>query len=131
MEAMQLKADASRANAQLSTGPKTEAGKAASALNALKRGWSSTRAVLPGEDPAEFLAFKEEYVEGWRPATMQERMLSEQLATLEWRRQRLELAETETLDEGMASAPEGCETLLAHAFTVKHKELSLLVRYQG
>ena len=44
------KAEANRANARRSTGPRSAAGKQRSALNALKHGLTSERAVLPAED---------------------------------------------------------------------------------
>ena len=44
-------------NAQRSTGPRTEEGKAASSLNSLKHGLTAKTVVLPGEDPAEYHSF--------------------------------------------------------------------------
>ena len=41
-------------NAKKSTGPRTEAGKRRSAMNAIKHGMTARIAMLPGEDPAEF-----------------------------------------------------------------------------
>ena len=41
---------ANRANSLLSTGPKTEAGKARSATNALKTGLTGRTVLLPGDD---------------------------------------------------------------------------------
>ncbi|MEO7145146.1 MAG: hypothetical protein ABI165_16740, partial [Bryobacteraceae bacterium] len=46
--------DANRANAQFSTGPKTEAGKDASKNNAFKHGLTSKQIVLRSEDPEAF-----------------------------------------------------------------------------
>src|SRR5690349_13340048 len=43
---------ANRANAQLSTGPATPAGKAASSQNSFKHGLYSKQIVIKGEDPA-------------------------------------------------------------------------------
>ena len=48
---------ANRANAQRSTGPRTEAGKAVSSCNAWKHGLTAARALMPGEDPAEYEDF--------------------------------------------------------------------------
>ena len=43
---------ANRENAKLSTGPRTDAGKAASSMNAVKHGLTAERiAIIPGEDP--------------------------------------------------------------------------------
>ena len=43
-----------RANAQLSTGPRTSAGKASSSRNATKHGLASGQLIIFGEDPAVF-----------------------------------------------------------------------------
>jgi len=48
------RAAVNRANAQRSTGPRTEAGKQHSALNALRHGLTAQTAVLPSEDPAAY-----------------------------------------------------------------------------
>jgi hypothetical protein len=46
--------EANRANAKLSTGPKSDAGRARSRMNALKHGFSSQEIVLEGEDAGQF-----------------------------------------------------------------------------
>ncbi len=46
-----FRATINRQNAQHSTGPRTEAGKRRSSLNALQHGLTATSAVLPSEDP--------------------------------------------------------------------------------
>ena len=60
---------ANRANARLSTGPRTADGKARSAPNNLRHGLASGRLIISGENPADF----DELVEGLRaeynPAT--------------------------------------------------------------
>jgi hypothetical protein len=48
--ATQKQIEANRRNAQKSTGPKTEAGKATAKFNALKHGMTAEVAVLPHED---------------------------------------------------------------------------------
>jgi len=45
---------ANRANAQLSTGPTTEAGRARSSANSLMHGFTSQTVILTGEDPDEY-----------------------------------------------------------------------------
>ena len=45
-----------RANSQHSTGPRTEAGKRRSSLNALRHGLTAASAVLPSEDRAQVQA---------------------------------------------------------------------------
>ena len=45
---------ANQANAQHSTGPLTDQGKAASARNRLNHGFRSSTVLLPGDDRAEY-----------------------------------------------------------------------------
>jgi len=79
---------ANRANARLSTGPRTAGGKARSASNNLRHGLASGRLILPGEDPADF----DELVEGLRaeynPATPTEGQLILRMAQHFWLSQR-------------------------------------------
>ena len=79
---------ANRANARLSTGPRTANGKARSASNNLRHGLASGRLILPGEDPADF----DELVEGLRaeydPATPTESQLILRMAQNFWLSQR-------------------------------------------
>jgi hypothetical protein len=51
------RADANRANAQKSTGPRTEAGKAASSKNALKEGFTASFAIVLPEEQSLYDAF--------------------------------------------------------------------------
>jgi hypothetical protein len=50
---------ANRKNAKGSTGPRTDAGKAKSAMNSVKHGLRSQFHLIPGEDPQEFSKFEE------------------------------------------------------------------------
>jgi hypothetical protein len=54
---------ANQANSHLSTGPLTEAGKAASSRNNLRLGFRSQSVLLPGDDPAEYDALLAELTE--------------------------------------------------------------------
>src|SRR5579862_5660428 len=60
---------ANRANAQKSTGPRTEEGKAKSCLNHLSHGFASSATVMPGEDPQEFIALHNDLAAEHQPAT--------------------------------------------------------------
>ena len=80
--------EANRQNAQKSSGPRTEAGKAVSAANALKSGIYSTREVLPDEDPAELEALSREYHDHFQPATPDERDLVDDLVSYTWLKRR-------------------------------------------
>src|SRR5438045_3231911 len=59
---------ANRANAAKSTGPRTDAGKRASSLNAVAHGLTAHTALLPGEDAVELEALSREMFEAHRPA---------------------------------------------------------------
>jgi len=80
--------EANRRNAQNSPGPRTEAGKAISAANALKSGIYSSREVLPDEDPAELEALTREYHDHFKPATPDERDLVDDLVSYTWLKRR-------------------------------------------
>jgi len=90
---------AARANAQHSTGPRTEAGKLNSRLNALKHGERSDpgnhRLVMLalGEDPEDFEYLKKELLLSYGPGEILWQKQIDDLARLYWRRQRLERAQ--------------------------------------
>jgi hypothetical protein len=77
------------------TGPRTDAGKARSSQNAVKHGLCSERAVIAGEDPAEWESFREEIVKSYAPATFLERELAERVALQMWRQRRAARYEVE------------------------------------
>ena len=75
--ASQAQIDANRRNAQRSTGPKTEAGKARAKLNALKDGShaKTVRPVLPQEDPIELDQRINQWISDLNPRNDAEREL--------------------------------------------------------
>ncbi|HUZ47639.1 MAG TPA: hypothetical protein VMW54_13460 [Terriglobia bacterium] len=86
-------------NSKKSTGPRTAAGKRRSALNTLKYGTYSGRQSLAeamqdlGEDPCEFQHFVAGLLDSLDPANGVERMLVEDIATLAWKKRRLDRAQ--------------------------------------
>ena len=56
-----------RQNAQHSTGPRTDEGKARSRMNALKHGLRAETLALPDEDPAELAQREQQWLEFYRP----------------------------------------------------------------
>src|SRR4051812_20345367 len=76
---------ANRQNSQLSTGPKTEAGKAKSSLNAVRHGLTGRTVLLPTEDTAAYEAHVAAFQKRYTPATDEERNLVQSLADTEWR----------------------------------------------
>jgi hypothetical protein len=80
---------ANRENAQLSTGPKTEEGKARSSQNARVHGLFSKWMFLEGEDPAEFDALLAGLREDLKPQGYVEETLVHDIARARWRLLRL------------------------------------------
>ena len=87
------RADASRLNGSKSKGPTTEEGKKKVSMNALKTGLFSKQRFLAGENPEEFDALVEGLVETYRPETLTEYLIIEQIAQVLWRHRRLVVAE--------------------------------------
>jgi hypothetical protein len=79
---------ANQANAQLSTGPVTEAGKTASSQNRRTYGFTGRFALMTGEDPEEFKELVTALVEEHQPSTATENMLVEKMAQHFWTAQR-------------------------------------------
>ena len=80
---------ANRANAQLSTGPTSAAGKAKVSLNAVKSGLTGRTVLLPSDDVAAYEATVARFVAQWQPRTDEERALVQSLADNDWRMQRI------------------------------------------
>lgn len=81
---------ANRANAQLRTGPRTPAGRAASSRNATRHGVLSAAVVVAdGENADEFNALREGLQQEFAPQGVVEATLVDQLAILIWRNRRL------------------------------------------
>src|SRR6476469_10513760 len=68
---------ANRENAKLSSGPKSEAGKAVSALNNTRHGLTGAFRVLPSESQSEFDALFAAFREEHQPETLTETALVE------------------------------------------------------
>jgi hypothetical protein len=81
-------AAANLANAQHSTGPITEAGKAGSSQNALKHGLTAKTVLLPGEDEAAYAQMCEGMLASFAPANTPEKELVQLLCDTQWRLQR-------------------------------------------
>ena len=82
-------AGANRRNAQVSTGPKTPAGKAVSRWNALRHGLRAEAVLLPDEESDEHRAFVEALVGELRPAGEMEAVLVDRIVTSAWRLRRV------------------------------------------
>jgi hypothetical protein len=80
------RAEINRANAQHSTGPRTESGKQRSPQNALPHGLTARSAVTPSEDPAAYQQHCRQFMDEYQPATPTETQLVQQLADTCWRK---------------------------------------------
>ena len=91
---------ANKANALKSTGPKTVAGKAVVAGNAIRHGILSQRLFLDGENPAEFSDLQDQLRQALRPMGTLELALVEKIAVALWKQRRLIAAETSFIELG-------------------------------
>jgi|HubBroStandDraft_6_1064221.scaffolds.fasta_scaffold464443_1 hypothetical protein len=90
---------ANRANAKLSTGPRTEPGKQRSSLNALRHGLTARTAVLPTEDPEAYQHHIQQFLNEYAPATPTETQLVHEIADTAWRLNRIPLLEGNLLSQ--------------------------------
>ena len=100
--ATQAQVQANRLNAQKSTGPRTEEGKAVVSQNALKHGLCAEKAVIAGEDVGEFEFYRDELLGELSPAGAVESVLAERVVNLSWRLRRAERAQNEVFDALLA-----------------------------
>jgi len=94
---------ANRANAKLSTGPRTESGKQRSSLNALRHGLTARTSVLPTEDPETYQRHIQQFLDEYAPATVTETQLVHEIANTAWRLNRIPFLEAELLSAGLPS----------------------------
>ena len=85
---------ANRANAQSSTGPKTEQGKLVSSHNALKTGLTGRTIVLPTDDVAAYQSLVALINRKFAPANDIEQNLTQTIADTEWRLLRIPTLES-------------------------------------
>jgi hypothetical protein len=90
-----------RRNARKSTGPRTEAGKAASSKNRLSHGLCSRSLLIYGETQEEFDALRKQTHESFAPATPEELFLADQLTEALWRLHRARRVESSAYDIAM------------------------------
>jgi hypothetical protein len=84
-ETSEARRAANRANAQHSTGPRTEEGKAKSSMNAVKTGLTGRTVVLPNEDIHAYYDHLDRHLADFSPATDREKALVKTIADTEWR----------------------------------------------
>jgi hypothetical protein len=80
---------ANRLNSQLSSGPKTEVGKAKSSHNAVKSALTGQTVLLPTDDVPAYQKLAQSLIDLHRPATYEEEILVQSLTDTEWRLRRI------------------------------------------
>ena len=91
---------ANRANAQKSTGPRTEAGKSRSRRNAWKHGLTAREIISRAENAADFDALRAELWDQVQPAAGLESVLCDRLVAYAWRMRRVPGLEARCFDSG-------------------------------
>jgi hypothetical protein len=91
---------ANQANAQLSTGPRTEEGRAKSSLNAVKTGLTGRTVLLPSDDVAEYELHLAAYAEEFAPVGLLETNLVQSIADTDWRLRRIPALESALFAKG-------------------------------
>ena len=84
----QAQIDANHANSQLSTGPRTAAGKAISSQNRTYHGLAGDFQLMPWEDVNRFLTLQDDLRAEYQPDTLTEQSFVDRLAEHMWCRQR-------------------------------------------
>ena len=101
--ASQKQIEANRRNALKSTGPKTDEGKAAVSMNALRHGLRARSILIPGENPEEYDQLCASLEAEWRPRNRTEQLLLEQMVAAQWKLARLEVGERSIYMQTMAA----------------------------
>jgi hypothetical protein len=99
------RAEINRANALHSTGPKTEAGKKQSSLNALRHGLTGQVVVMPTEDLNAYRAHLNSFTDEYHPEGATEAHLVQALADASWRLNRVAALETNLLSLAAVGDP--------------------------
>ena len=120
---------ANRANAEHSTGPRTEQGKARVALNPLIHGLSRAKMFLPGEAPEEFIEIQKEFSASFRCHSSAEAALVGEAALAWWKIRRIAEWQAAIIESGL-NGPDMPEPL-ARLFGSSHEAaLKILHRYE-
>ena len=89
---------ANRLNALKSTGPRTTAGKAVVAQNAVKHGLFAEQDVITSESEADFDLYRSQLLDELSPVSPMESLLAERIVTLSWRLKRAGRFQNQAID---------------------------------
>jgi len=101
----EARAQANRRNAKKSTGPRSQAGKAASSRNAVKHGLTALKVITDGEDSEEYGAKLAEWLGYYRPADPAQKAVIERAVYQTWRLERCARYEAAKTGERVRHAP--------------------------
>jgi hypothetical protein len=102
--ATEAQIQANRRNAERSTGPRTAAGKAVVAQNAVKHGLLGEQVVVEGEDRARYARHRDAMLRALGPLEEVEITLAERLIGLSWRLQRVQRLQVQAF-EALCAGP--------------------------
>lgn len=127
-------AEANRANAKASTGPRTAEGIANSSRNAVKHGILADK-LPPGlrelnEDASEFERLSDGLRSAFRPEDEFERLLVADMASIRWRLMRIGRAEAQLLSQLRRDAGTA-QPLREAALLLQEGDLNRLIRYEA
>jgi hypothetical protein len=89
---------ANRLNAEKSTGPRTEEGKAVASQNAVKHGLSARQDIISTEDRDQFEIHHRQMLDDLAPVGPLELVLADRIVSLSWRLKRAERIQNEAFD---------------------------------
>jgi hypothetical protein len=92
----ELKIETNRANAQFSTGPRTEEGKARSSQNARKHGLTAQQSIVNPEEQEEFEELLAHYQKDIQPQGAIQQTLFDELVTASWNLRRVRILQSQT-----------------------------------
>ena len=99
-----------RANSQHSTGPRTEAGKQRSSLNATRHALTGQTIVLPSDDLDIYQKRAQEFLTEYQPQGPTEHQLVQTISDTAWRLNRIASLENNLLSLGIAEHEEHIDT---------------------
>lgn len=130
--ASEKKIEANRKNALNSTGPKSDEGKKAISLNAVKHGIVSDAILVEGESTEAFHNLWTSFMNSFEPVGEYEFNLVERIVLYTWRLRRVFKLEARLLEESLDSMGVFIEKKAKSAveFSAKHSTFSTLSRYE-
>src|ERR1700675_2185458 len=117
------RAAVNRVNAQKSTGPRTEAGKQRSKLNALRHGLTGQTVVLPTEDHSAYERHSQSFLDQYHPKDATETQLVQSLIDTSWRMNRAAAVETNLFSLGITEMDAQIREIQAERRAAEQRQL--------